>query len=409
MFDRRLVGIVFVLLGGPALGLADASFASANDVRCAQAYLDFKGFDPGPIDGSFGRRTAAAASHYMEATGTDVGELTKPTADVWCSRARDDKAFAGLLDFSYGTAGLWRRGATSNRDYNQVLVGDSVGKFQASDRNIRNKAALGFVELDGGAVAARILVRYEDEGHRDDWYWNDKPGVQQRFELAERRSFSMKPGKTYWLRMSVFIPRNVVVSRLDQLVLTDLKPWVGRRLFDPVLNIKLGDRYFQVDHLIGRQHECVHGFSEGGAENTVCDSSKEQLFIKPIAEVQDRWVNLVYRFHWANDDTGRFHLWMDDELMMGLAGDSLHGADFVANKFGIYRGFYGSQGEPQPKANIYFAGVGRSETCGGLGLDTCDALEADVERIETPGVIGRNYVNDNSMSEYLAAGGRTMH
>jgi hypothetical protein len=322
--------------------------------------------------------------------------------------AKEDEAFARLLDFSYAVDGLWDDGVTSNRNYDQVLTADSVGKYGPSERNIRNPAALGFVDLDDGLAAARILTRYEDEGHPDDWFWNDEPGVQQRFELTEARSFSMRPGRTYWLRMSVFIPADVVVSSRDQLVLSDLKPRIGNALFDPVLNIKLGDRYLQVDHLVGRIHECVNGYSEGGRENTHCDSSKEQLFIAPTADVRDRWVNLVYRFHWADDDSGRFHLWMDDTLMIGIAGNSTHGADYVQNKFGIYRGFYGSQGQPQADAGIYFAGIGRSESCEELGLTNCAALEADVERIETPGVLGTNYVDEMSMTEYLDAGGRVM-
>ncbi len=57
-------------------------------------------------------------------------------------------------------------------------------------------------------------------------------------------------------------------------------------------------------------------------------------------------------------------------------------------------------------AGIYYAGIGRSGTCAGLGLENCDAFEADVTRIETPGVIGKQEVNEMSMTEHLNAGGR---
>lgn len=403
MFSRIAISAAVAL----TFALA-ATTASANDVRCTQAFLDFKGYDPGPIDGAFGGKTAAAAVEFVEDTGTDIAELTRETAADWCALARADADFARLLDYDYAAGALWQGGVTSNRNVDQILLGDSPGNFVLAERNVGNSGALGFIELDGGYVAARIRVLYEDEGHRDDWFWNDDPGVQQRFELAEERSFSMRPGETWWLRMSVFIPGDVFVANRDQLVLSDLKPRTDRALLDPLLNIKLGDRYFQIDHLIGRPYTCAHGYSEGGHENTVCDQSKEQAFIAPTGDVRDRWINLVYRFRWADDDSGRFHLWVDDELVMGMAGVSSHGGQIIQNKFGIYRGFYGSQGTPQPPARIYFAGVGRAETCAGIGLQNCAALEADLERIETPGVIGRNYVEDTALTDYLAAGGEVM-
>lgn len=397
-----------LMLIGPFILLASVNNGLANDVRCVQAFLDFKGYDPGPIDGAFGGKTAAAAGAFADDIGAQIGPLTRETATDWCRFAIADPGFFSLVGGEDGPEGLHENGVRGNRDFNQILLGDSVGQYVPAERNVRNTNALGLIELDGGQVAARISVQYEDEGHRDDWYWNDRPGVQQRFELAEKQGFSMRPDRTYWHRMSVFITEETSVGNRDQLVLSDLKPRVGRRVFDPVLNIKLGDTYFQIDHLIGRPHECVHGFSEGGHENTLCDSSKEQLFVMPLAEAKGRWLNLVYRFHWANDETGSFHLWINDDLAVLLRGNSLHGADYILNKFGIYRGFYGTQGTPQPEANVYFAGVGRAGSCEELLLSNCAQFESDLGRTDPPANLGTNYVNETSMTDYLEAGGRVM-
>lgn len=390
-----------------SLGGVPVTAATADDaVRCVQAFLDFEGYDPGPIDGALGGRTVAAAAEFAATDGQALPALSAASAAAWCANARDDAAFARLLGFDYAPELLPHQGVTSNRDPDQVLVGDSRGHFIRAERNVGDTAALGFVGLDDGLVAARIRVRYADEGHPDDWFWNDEPGVQQRFELAEERDFSMRNGETYWHRLSVFVPGDLVVAPLDQLVLTDMKPKTDAALYDPVFALKLGEKYLQVDHLLGRPYQCMNGYSEGGHENTYCDLSKEQAFIAPTETVRDRWLNFVYRMHWADDASGQFHLWLDDELIMGVGGPTAHGGAIVLNKFGVYRGFQGSQGTPQPDARLWFAGVGRADSCAALGLSSCEALEADVERIDTPGIIGRNLVEEDAMSDYLAAGGQ---
>jgi hypothetical protein len=402
-FRPAALGLLFL---GLSAVTSVVNAADAN-IRCVQTFLEFKGYDPGPLDGATGKRTFAAAAAYRKDSGATIDDLSAATAPAWCDLAKSDAKFATLIGYSYGTEPLWNDGATS-KTYDQVLVGDSVGNFVAADRNIQAPSALSYVDLQDGLVAARILVKYSDKGHKEDWFYNGAPGVQQRFEVTETRPFSMLPGKTYWLRMSVFIPDGATVAKFDQTVLTDLKPMVNGLLLDPILNLKLGDKALQMDHIIGRPQACVIGYSSGGGENTICDVSKEQDFIAPIEQITGQWMNFVYRVHWANDETGRFHLWMNDKLVTGIAGNTLHDAEFITNKFGIYRGFYGSQGTPQPDARVYFAGVGRSETCEGLGLGNCTMFEADVETVGSPGVYNRNFVNVRDMTEYLAGGGRVM-
>jgi peptidoglycan hydrolase-like protein with peptidoglycan-binding domain len=60
----------------------DATTAAGGSVRSAQAKLKSEGFDPGPVDGRMGPRTASAVRAYQKAQGLQQsGRLDQATLD----------------------------------------------------------------------------------------------------------------------------------------------------------------------------------------------------------------------------------------------------------------------------------------------------------------------------------------
>jgi hypothetical protein len=399
---RALIGAVFVAASAlPTLSAPDV------DDLCVQAFLDFKGFDVGPLDGAAGKKTFAAAAAFKAANGVEIADLGPDNSAEWCALAKADAVYAVLLEYEDSSGQLWNRGVTSSSNPDQVLLADSVGQYSIAKRSITTPGALGFVPLEDGLAAARVKVTYADEGHREDWFYNDEPGRQQRFELVEKSDFWMKTGQTYWSRMSVFVPKGFFVAPLDKVTLSDIKPetW-GQIILDPVVDFALNAGALQLMHFVGRKLDCIIVANEGGGDNTLCDVSMEQNEVLRMPQVWGKWTNIVYRVHWADDETGRLHLWVNDKFIAGFAGNTAHGGTSFQSKFGVYRGYYGSQPKPQPDARIYFSGVGRSDTCEGLGIPNCAALEADVETIDTPGVTNVNIVEFQDKTDHLEAGGK---
>ena len=75
---KRIVAALVVLCGSawavPALA----------DVACVQQQLTDLGFDPGPVDGSLGKRTVNAATLFAANAGLSMDTLRKGNADAWC-------------------------------------------------------------------------------------------------------------------------------------------------------------------------------------------------------------------------------------------------------------------------------------------------------------------------------------
>lgn len=379
------------------------------DELCVQSFLELKRYDVGPLDGAAGKKTLAAAEKYKMLKKADIADLGPDNAADWCALARADKEYAALLDYTYNTGPLWNSGVVDRETFDQVLLGDSVGIYERAKRSIKNPEALGFVALNDGLVAARVQVRYEDEGHPEDWFYNDQPGLQQRFELVEKPNAWMNAGETYWVRMSFFVPKLTIVASRDQVSLSDLKVETqGGIILDPVITFKLNADAFQLNHHVGDDLtlDCAVITNKRGGDNTICNINMEQDNILTLSQVSGKWTHVVYRVHWADDDSGRLHVWVNDKFIAGFAGNTSHGGDRIQNKFGAYRGLYGSQPEPQPDVRIYYAGVGRSGTCEGLGLSNCAALEADVAKIGREAVRRVNMVTFDDLTPYLAAGGK---
>jgi peptidoglycan hydrolase-like protein with peptidoglycan-binding domain len=56
---------------------------SAEQIRMAQQQLKDAGFDPGPIDGQFGQKTAQAVREYQKSNGLPAtGRLDEPTTEL---------------------------------------------------------------------------------------------------------------------------------------------------------------------------------------------------------------------------------------------------------------------------------------------------------------------------------------
>ena len=74
------------VLAVASLFLTVGAFAADENVRCVQQFLLDNGYNPGPADGGFGPKTAAAAGEYL--AGKDDSSLpkfSKATAKQWCT------------------------------------------------------------------------------------------------------------------------------------------------------------------------------------------------------------------------------------------------------------------------------------------------------------------------------------
>ncbi len=401
--------VVFALavgsfVAGPSVAASDL------DELCVQAFLDFKGHDVGPLDGAAGRKTFAAAAEFKSDSGLAIDDLGSDNSSEWCNYAKSDTEFAKLLDYQYNTASLWKEGPGARERYDQVLAADSVGQYEKAKRSIANPEAIGFVPLNDGIVAARLQVRQKDEGHPEDWGYNDEqPGLQQRFELVEKRQFWMKADETYWVRFSVFAAPPFSVAQGDQLVLSDLKAETnGSIILDPIVEFKLHKNGLVLANHVGEGMalECAVVTNKNGGDNTLCKNRFEHdTILRPVGAL-GRWVNIVYRVHWADDETGTLHVWVDDRFIAGYRGRSSFGGSRVQNKFGVYRGFYGSIPQPQPDARVYFAGVGRGDSCEKLGLAKCAAFEADTSRFGKQRVLDTSVVEFDDLTPYIEGGGK---
>jgi hypothetical protein len=156
----------------------------------------------------------------------------------------------------------------------------------------------------------------------------------------------------------------------------------------------------------GMALECAVVTNKNGGDNTLCKNRFEHDTILRPADALGRWVNIIYRVHWADDQTGTFHVWVDDQLIGGYQGRSSFGGTTVQNKFGVYRGFYGSIPQPQPDARVYFAGVGRGDTCEKLGLEKCALFEADSGTFGKQRVLDTNVVEFDDLTSYIQGGGK---
>lgn len=405
----RSVLLACIVVGG-LLASTPSNAAPDLDDLCVQAFLDFEGRDVGPLDGAAGRKTFAAAAEYKAEKALTLNDLGPDNSSEWCAYAKTVPEFSVLLGYNYNVASLWNKGAAASGTFDPVLTADSVGQYEKAKRSITNPEALGLIPLNDGLAAARVQVRQKDKGHPEDWgYRDEQAGLQQRFELVEKRKFWMRPGETYWVRFSVFVKGPFDVAPRDQLVLSDLKAETnGSIILDPIIEFKLNAGALQVNHHIGEgmKLECIVVSTKDGGDNTLCNNRFDQDSVLWMRDVLNRWVNIVYRIHWADDDTGTFHVWVDDKLIAGYQGRTAFGGSRIQNKFGVYRGFYGSIPQPQPDARIYFAGVGRSDSCEGLGLSACAALEADVATFGKQKVLSTNVVEFDDVTPYIKGGGK---
>jgi len=303
------------------------------------------------------------------------------------------------------TVGLLATSALADvkiRDVNQILIGDSKRIYQFSPRNVRKRDVSKFVNVDG-RDAIGITLRYADKGHKNDWVRAGKVGTAQRYEIAEKKSKWMKAGNVYWQRMSVYIPRGTRVLELAHL--TDLKVRSKDDIrHNPVISISLDKSHLRVRHLVGRPMDCVTGLEKGGGTNGYCNHDTEFVRLVPTSKITGRWVELVYRTDWQDGASGRFHMWIDGELKLGLSGVTAHDGKSIESKFGLYRLWFKQRGTPAPDLTVYFTDVGRGKTCDKIALENCEAFEADTQRLGYFGVGNRWTTREREKDKWLASG-----
>ncbi|MBL8592733.1 MAG: hypothetical protein JNK01_08600 [Devosia sp.] len=95
-----------------AIAIILSTSAAFADTACVQQELTRLGFDPGPVDGSLGKKTLSAASKYQLGAAY-LPDLSRDTTYVWCKALRE-RPNAAVEASTFPTAGASASsGATS--------------------------------------------------------------------------------------------------------------------------------------------------------------------------------------------------------------------------------------------------------------------------------------------------------
>lgn len=122
------------------LALCIASFLcfsaqpSLADVRCVQEFLSGTAFDPGPVDGLWGRKTRTAIEDFLDQAGLKIpGGVTKGTADEVCELMTGEEGAILLASAKWRKFGI---------DINERELADFTGRkyFDFSNVNIAKDA-----------------------------------------------------------------------------------------------------------------------------------------------------------------------------------------------------------------------------------------------------------------------------
>lgn len=65
--------------------MEEEPFEFSNEAQCAQAHLNYLGFDVGRADGQPGPKSRAGSVAYLEENPVELEPLTRGSADQWCS------------------------------------------------------------------------------------------------------------------------------------------------------------------------------------------------------------------------------------------------------------------------------------------------------------------------------------
>ncbi|SFT38401.1 Polysaccharide lyase [Pseudovibrio denitrificans] len=375
-----------------------------SEIACVQTFLDFWKLKPGPIDGALGAKTVRASRAFQEKRGGGLPTLSSESTHEWCQHALVSRQFARLLagdkqpvkSFSYAKPRL-----------SDIFIGGHGSRYEQAERNIKNPRALELVPLADGSAAARVAVNYEDKGHPDDWLELKQPGMTQRYELTEKRKLFQRPGKTYWHRISIFIPAGTHIK--DHVTLFGMHPWGKTIGLDPVFYLMIAHDWLRFQHTLDESFKCVVGPSWRGGDVSYCDADITIERLKPVYKITGKWITLVSRVYWGSKQ-GTYHLWMNNELVLGVKGPTHPPRTIsIGNKFGVLRGYYETLGTPSPDLSIYFSKIGRAKDCKSLELLNCAQFEADIKTFGKFTVHSTKKLITREMSKYLKKGGRVRY
>ena len=241
--DRVLRPVLLAILGAAAIIGAPVH----ADTRCVQEFLKETAFDPGPVDGLWGKKTATAASAFLQQVGEEGRfEVSKGATGQLCDFMTGGRR-AGLL-----AAAKYRVYAV---DINPEDLPDSSGmtRFDFSKVNVNRELTItchfnftrqpkeeghyrkpmgnGWVEIENG-------VLYFDERHH--WYTGGLAESEYLIEEANLavREDGMVVGKTPYFHL-VIDPGEVALP--PEYVELGFK-------FEPIDPYPSGMSWFYVDH-----------------------------------------------------------------------------------------------------------------------------------------------------------------
>ncbi len=349
-FTKGGRNLLLCALVGIGIACGATATVAQESVSCVQTYLTQAGYPVGPVDGILGKNTTALgnefASHYPELA---LPELSKATADEWCSRLDEPLGRAVLVtralpEANAPQATIGRRGGLN---FGHALVKENFGGVDGLIHGYEKSFWPGRVTVDtdptrvrAGSGSIRMHLLPGDCGwssHRGEGEWND---CQHRNERVDINFGPTGVGEMFY-GLSLMLDANIVeLSPFEN-------PWAKNEInlfqwfqFDSgaCFNVQFNTELKRLNIDV----RCPGGFMEDAYNKVLLTDSRT-----------DVWHEFVFHANWATDETGFFRVLQNGKMVMAYTGPTIvkAGRPLIADHPQIYA--YGSgdgSGGPDDRA-----------------------------------------------------------
>lgn len=279
--------------------------------------------------------------------------------------------------------------AQSMRDVNKILGGELKGRMEfSSEVNVPRKSGLELVKL-GKTTAVRMRLEYDKPGGALDWKRHGTPGFAQRLQVREKKNRIMKPGREYWYRIFLMLPKDNprIVDNMG-LSLFDIKHHVNHGSY-PLAEIRLTSEGLRLDEALRSDWSCGSYKNVEGGQTATCTYLKSMSVLGSQARFSGRWVSVVMNFR-SHPTDGHFRIWVDKKPVLYFRGDTQKGSRGTEFKFGPYRVH---MTKDPGDMEVLYSGIARGDSCEVIGIKDCAQLLASQK---SPGYrnIGRQHYHD---------------
>ena len=338
-----------------------AANATAGTVAEAQQMLNLLGFNAGPVDGAYGKKTRSALMNFYRDEGSefdgnlDDNELDDLTSAIQSKGLNLPPKPATPFKFD------------SAKNYDSFVLGEDFGfglYFQHSlQKNFQKWGAVVSEEIvRSGEQAIKFETRRDYCGFDQDGGWSDCKNGRNRHEFSSRysrKSTAFPLGEDFWHSLSIYIPS------------------------EPKFSIPVETGVFQFHGKPNVGWKFHFSDIRGFYLTNYIDPWQSTFSIKP-EEFVDRWNDILINVNHSTDASGYMKVWINGNLVYDYTGITTRIVGKPYFKFGIY-----NTAKPvgNPKYNdganfndiwVYFDEVRFAHSCEKLKLKdlgySCDQL-----------------------------------